>query len=29
VKLTTIDVEFVTSGQGRTAMREIEGTMRE
>ena len=29
VKLTTIDVEFVISGQGRTAMREIEGSTRE
>jgi glutamate synthase (NADPH/NADH) small chain len=29
VKLITVDVEFVISGQGRTEMREIEGTTRE
>ena len=29
VKLKTVDVEFVTSGQGRTEMREIEGSERE
>jgi glutamate synthase (NADPH/NADH) small chain len=29
VKLTTVDVEFVTSGQGRTEMREIKGSERE
>lgn len=29
VKLITVDVEFVTSGQGRTEMREIDGTTRE
>ena len=29
VKLTTVDVEFVTSGQGHTEIREIEGTRRE